>query len=89
MLYLGHDSIGVTQFFPPFAWEFRDEIPSPDGDNTTLWIWSAMTAGISEMWGKAHNYPAFGEIIYGGGKRIFDSHRKTLQGTMTETVDGH
>ena len=89
MLYLSHDSIRITQLFPPFTRDFADEIPSPNRNDATLIDKVSKGWWGSGRYKKAHNDPTFGEIIHGRGKRIFDSDRKILEGTVTETIDGH
>jgi hypothetical protein len=87
-LYLGHDSIGITQLPPPPAWDLTDEVPSPNRNHAALQEGLARTADVSERSG-AHNYSTFWEVVHGHGKGIFDPQRKIPQGTVTETVDCH
>jgi len=41
------------------------------------------------MGGEAYNKSAFGEVVHGRGKRVFDSQSEIPQGAVMETVDGH
>ena len=88
-LHLSHDSIRVTQSFPPPAWNFTDEVPSPDGNNATLWKRLAVAADFSERLRETYNDSAFRKVVHGHGERIFDSQRKIPQGTVMETVNCH
>jgi hypothetical protein len=87
--YLSHNSIRITEAFPPFAWDFTDEIPSPNWNDATLRSLLAKTVYIRERYGRGYHNTTFWEVVHGHGKRILDPHRKISEGTVTETADGH
>ena len=87
--HLGHDSIRITQLFPPSAWNSTDEVPSPDGNYATLWKGSARAADFPELPRETYNDSTLREIVHSHGERIFDSQRKILQGTVMEAVNCH